>query len=399
MTASLRPSGFKEAASFARPTFGEPNLRSLDALRGLLACYVVLGHARWLLWAGFSEWSTQTHALWANVIAYAAASLRYGHEAVMVFFVLSGFFIHLRIAQRMAENKAPAMNTTDYARRRIHRLLVPYLFALGLTLLCDLVGRAYFPELYQATTGDSLLDANFARKDFSWVAVAPACAGLPGALGKDFGSNGPLWSLAYEVVYYALYPLWLQARRISPWLAYALIPLGCTGALFLPGGSWVASVAIHYPIWLAGAGLAEWMTLRRAAPGPGFATGMYGLVGLVGPLVARQFPLLQIALSVLLGTTIVWLFAKLPATWTSRWWHRLSEYFGRRGYTIYICHFPILTLLAAATIHLYGKRPLSGWLAATGALITLGVCCLAFEVCERHFLHGRIRLTDGSRIG
>ncbi len=28
------------------------NLRALDALRGFLATYVVLGHARWLLWCG-----------------------------------------------------------------------------------------------------------------------------------------------------------------------------------------------------------------------------------------------------------------------------------------------------------------------------------------------------------
>jgi peptidoglycan/LPS O-acetylase OafA/YrhL len=144
--------------------------------------------------------------------------------------------------------------------------VTPYLFALGLTLLCDLTGRAFVPELYEAKTGDSLLDTNFARKDFSSTAVAPACLGLPGALGKDFGSNGPLWSLAYEVVYYALYPLWLQARRISPWFAYAFVPAGCVSALYLPGAPWIASVAIHYPVWLAGAGLAEWTTRRRTAP-------------------------------------------------------------------------------------------------------------------------------------
>jgi peptidoglycan/LPS O-acetylase OafA/YrhL len=128
MNVGLEPSSLATSASVSKPAFASLNLRSLDALRGLLACYVVFGHARWLLWAGFSEWNEHTHHFWANAMAYASASLRYGHEAVMVFFVLSGFFIHLRTAQRIAVDRPATLNTADYARRRIHRLLVPYLF-------------------------------------------------------------------------------------------------------------------------------------------------------------------------------------------------------------------------------------------------------------------------------
>src|SRR5260221_6199720 len=113
MTVGLRTSRFGMSAPVSEPAFASPNLRSLDALRGLLACYVVMGHARWLLWAGFSEWNKRSHHAWTNVLAYASASLRYGHEAVMVFFVLSGFFIHLRTAQRMATGKSPVLDSAD----------------------------------------------------------------------------------------------------------------------------------------------------------------------------------------------------------------------------------------------------------------------------------------------
>jgi peptidoglycan/LPS O-acetylase OafA/YrhL len=314
----------------------------------------------------------------------------------MVFFVLSGFFIHLRPAQRIATGKPATLNGAGYARRRAHRLFAPYLFALGLTVLCDLPGKAYFPELYQASTGDSLLDANFARKDYSWAAVAPACAVLPGALGRDFGSNGPLWSLAFEVVYYALYPFWLCARRVNPWLAYAFIPAVCASASFALGESWISSVVISYPVWLAGAGLAEWVTRRQTGVDVRSAQSMCVLAGLVACLVARQQPFAQIIFPVLLGASIVWLFAKLPSLWSLRWWHRVCEFFGIRGYTIYVCHFPVLALLSAATIHYYGQRPLSGWLAAISAVVTLGVCCLVFEACEKHYLHARIRVNSGA---
>ena len=78
------------------------NLRALDALRGLLAVYVLAGHARWLLWTGHREWLASAPAAWELPLGYSSAMLRYGHEAVMVFFVLSGFFIHLRAAEQFA---------------------------------------------------------------------------------------------------------------------------------------------------------------------------------------------------------------------------------------------------------------------------------------------------------
>jgi peptidoglycan/LPS O-acetylase OafA/YrhL len=371
-----------------------PNLRSLDALRGLLAGYVLFGHARWLLWAGQSAWAQATHPLWANVLAYAGASLRYGHEAVMVFFVLSGYFIHLRTAQGLARGKPIQLEVRDYARRRIHRLLAPYLFALGLTVACDLAGRYWFPTLYLGRTGDAFLDGNFLRKDFSWAAVLPAGIGLPGALGKDFGSNGPLWSLAYEVVYYALYPLWLLARRTSPSLAYGVVPVGCFGVALVPGAWWPLAVLAHYPLWLAGAALAEWMTRGGTSGRSRLLAALLASGGSVAYQIV-SLPLVQLWLALGYGVGLVWLFALLPEGWARAGWHRVLEFLGIRGYTIYICHFPVLVLLSAALFQTAGGRPMSGWLAVGGGVLTLGVCLGAFQLCERHFLHARIRLAPG----
>lgn len=377
-------------------TLAQPNLRSLDVLRGLLACYVLFGHARWLLWAGQSAWASQPHPLWANLLAWAGASLRYAHEAVMVFFVLSGFFIHLRVAQRLARGESARVDAREYARRRVHRLLAPYVFALGLTVACDAVGRHFFPAIYLGQTGDAFLDWNFARKDFSWSAVLPAVFVLPGALNKDFGSNGPLWSLAYEVVYYALYPLWLLARRKGAWLAYGALPLACLSLALLPAEVWPLKVLAHYPLWLAGAALAEWMT-RQGSPVWARAVALgCAVVAFVGYQVVGLHAA-RLALAAAYGAALVWLFALLPPGWAGRWWHRAWEFLGIRGYTIYICHFPILALMSGALFHVAGGRPMSGWLAVSGGLLTLAICLGAFHVCERHFLHARIRLAkDGA---
>ncbi len=62
-----------------------------------------------------------------------------------------------------------------------------------------------------------------------------------------------------------------------------------------------------------------------------------------------------------------------------------AEFLGIRSYTIYIVHFPLLTLISAYVIHVHGGRPLHGWLAVSGAAACVAFGCLCFEICERHF--------------
>lgn len=90
------------------------DLRSLDVLRGMLAVYVVAGHARWLLWEGHSEWIKYSHSWWENVLAYASVSLRFGHEAVLIFFLFSGIFIHLRMANNIIKNKPIEIDHSNF---------------------------------------------------------------------------------------------------------------------------------------------------------------------------------------------------------------------------------------------------------------------------------------------
>ena len=221
------------------------NLRSLDVLRGLVATYVLFGHARWLLWAGNAAWAKVHHSLAADLLAYALACLRYGHEAVMIFFVLSGFFIHLRVAPALANGVPFSFKPGEFLKRRTHRLLAPYLFALFVTFLADMAGRHFFPTLYEARTGDALLDVNFARKGYGLISVLPAFAFLPGSLGGDFGTNGPLWSLAYEIVYYLLYPAWLYLRGLGAMMGYGTGLVLWIVALWGPHLQFLSPVLAH----------------------------------------------------------------------------------------------------------------------------------------------------------
>lgn len=362
------------------------NFRNLDALRGLLAVYVALGHSRWLLWGGHATWLASAYQPWEAVPAYAAAFLRYGREAVMVFFVLSGFFIHYRAAMPLA-NSGADQRAGSFYRRRWHRLAPPYYFALAVTAVCDVLGRTWWPTLYLSRTGDPLLDHSFARTGYALESVVPALLLQPSSLGIDFGSNGPLWSLAYEAIYYALYPAWLMLRRRSWHAAYVAIPVICLGLYFVPSPAFPLVVLAHYPIWLAGAYLAE----RLAVAGVSARVALTGAgLFVVGAALHIVNPntLFALIAALAFGAGAVMVVASVP--WRNSF-TRTAEFLGIRSYTIYIVHFPLLTLISAYTIHTHGARPLHGWLAMAGAVACVAFGCLCFEICERHFLHARFR--------
>ena len=70
----------------------------LHGIRGLAALYVVVGHARWLLWEGYSGGyikHPEKYTFFEKIQVYFFTSFKFGHEVVLLFFVLSGFVIHL----------------------------------------------------------------------------------------------------------------------------------------------------------------------------------------------------------------------------------------------------------------------------------------------------------------
>ena len=371
-------------------------MSGLDSLRGFLALYVLLGHARWLLWAGHREWVGLVSAPLELVLGYSSALLRFGNEAVMVFFALSGFFIHMRAAQKLGSGQVPTLEPGEFYRRRLHRLLPPYLLALLVTLFFDALGRGFFPLLYQANSGDALLDQTFAYKGYSWGSVLPALVMLPSSTGMDFGSNGPLWSIAYEVMYYALYPAWLLLRLQSAWASYGGVVVACLLLPLLPWSAFPLSVAALYPVWLAGAALAELfcrsdrITLTRGCVATVAGAALFFAPGLEA---------MRVIAALLYGAGMVAVFARLPGGVTHSPVGRAAEYLGVRSYTIYVVHFPVLVLLSAVAIQTTGGRPLHDWLALAGALIAIGIGFLCFVVGEKRFLHRPVRSSGSVTAG
>ena len=106
-----------------------PRLRSIDALRGIAALGVVLHHAieqgpKWL-----------PHTLFDYPVRLLQFISSVGYIGVFLFFVISGFCIHMQWARTKAAGAEPEIRFRPFWKRRIRRLYPPYIITLLLFLL------------------------------------------------------------------------------------------------------------------------------------------------------------------------------------------------------------------------------------------------------------------------
>src|SRR3979409_2147051 len=104
-------------------------LQSIDALRGVAAVGVGLYHAV----------SQTQKAVPYNLFQWPVKLIQflssYGYIGVFLFFVISGFCIHLQWAKSRAAQQPQPIQFGSFWRRRIRRLYPPYLIAFALFML------------------------------------------------------------------------------------------------------------------------------------------------------------------------------------------------------------------------------------------------------------------------
>lgn len=198
----------------------------LDGMRALAALVVLLSH-----WA-YDRYTGGTYS--------AIRDLNLGSDAVVIFFVLSGFVIGFT-----AQTKDDTLGSFLFARAtRLYSVAVP---AVLLTILLDRVGLLFRPEAYD---GFWYNDAGVLETAAYGLSFANEWA-----LGAfRVGSNGPWWSLSYEVAYYLLFA---AVCYLKGGLRY-LVPL----LLALIFG---LNILLLLPTWLMG--LLLWRYLSRS-PAP-----------------------------------------------------------------------------------------------------------------------------------
>jgi peptidoglycan/LPS O-acetylase OafA/YrhL len=219
---------------------------SLDGLRGLAALSIFVFHG-WLYTMPAPDATDRT-----SVGDYAAHELRLG---LVAFFVLSGFLLSRPwFAAALGERRPP--NLRRYLRARAARILPAYYVALvgSIVLLWGLKGT---PGLRLPPAGELPLFAVFGQ-NFSPASVMKL--------------NPPMWSLAVEIMFYALLPVigWLALRLAPRRSTQALVPLA------------LLALGLLYNWAISGHGLGMTFSKTLAAMLPYFALGMLAALMLHG---------------------------------------------------------------------------------------------------------------------
>jgi peptidoglycan/LPS O-acetylase OafA/YrhL len=294
----------------------------LDLARALAAMAVLVGHA---LQFGFFAGPTPL-------------TLSFQHNAVMVFFVLSGLVIATSV-------DSGRVTLSGYALARASRILP---VALPAVLFAAAVAWL-----------DASLPAPLFGHDVGGVQpgdVISALLFLTDSYQIELPMNPPYWSLSYEVWFYALFAAatFLDGRRRAVWLVLLALVAGPNALLPLP-------------VWLVGVALARIPQARRVSPALGTLFVALALISLAA------VPLAETPLHNLLRTIVPWAmgyslyalsdlllavaialgFAGLRAVTAdgAPWLEKIAgpvRYCANFSFSLYLLHWPILKLLRIA---------------------------------------------------
>jgi peptidoglycan/LPS O-acetylase OafA/YrhL len=347
-------------------------------LRGLASCFVACAHLRSFV---FENFGSLKEPGWIVKIFYALTSL--GHASVIVFFAMSGFLVG---------GKALVDMTTDrwswprYLLRRSTRLLIVVVPALLATLVLDSIGirltgnAGYDGSLYQLYSSGPSLDQ---PPSYSVWTFLGNLAFLQTVYVPIFGSNSPMWSLANEFWYYIVFPLAATIFFFRHDVVRGAISIVILIALvfFLPWPLLEGGL-----IWVAGAA-AAWVTRipswARAYRHIGMRVLAFALVLLALAVTRKPFAHSDLVLGLCVAFMLP-VLAWLPSF--GRLYQSSAQAVAEVSYTLYLTHFPLLTLLVFVNFAPYRFQPgLQGALVYCGLLAVTVTWAVAFWWCfERH---------------
>ncbi|HEY6594999.1 MAG TPA: acyltransferase [Asanoa sp.] len=314
------------APDAARAPAGRGRLSGLDGIRGLAALFVMVHHC-WLL--SFPGYPANTGPWWLGWLLY-------GHLAVVVFIVLSGF----SLAVSPARHDWQLGGRARFAHRRAWRILPPYWAALvySLVIAWTIVPQPGTPE------------------------PTVKSVGVYGLLLQDvFGApspNGAFWSIAIEAQLYLVFPLLLLVVRragAAVMLAGVTVVVLAVG-LLAPHNHLVGLLtrltpqfAALFAVGLAAAGVLRakdgmrppwhWLTLIAAAPAMLF-------IVLRGPVwTVHHYFWVDLAFGPAVGFLLAGVATGRPAPFVRFLDTRPVRSLGSFSYSLYLTHAPLVVLI------------------------------------------------------
>jgi peptidoglycan/LPS O-acetylase OafA/YrhL len=304
-----------------------------------------------------------------------------GHQAVVGFFVLSGWLVG---GGAMAKFAAGQPFLRDYFVHRVARIYVVLIPALFVTLAFDSAGRAFFAD-------SGVYDWPLFVGHFSaWLFFA-GFLNLQSLVFPHFGTNGPLWSLACEFWYYISFPLLILpfARRYGILARVGGFALGLALVVALSGpGNWFA---FGFVLWSIGA-----FAMRVSRPvirSRGLSLALFALAIVVirlvvrGPLLAEHpgiGPAADLSAALLFANLLL-AFRDAPQEGFSALRWKFHAPLADFSFSLYAIHMPLVIFARAGVGHFVGREWAAqlatgeNYAVALGLTATVVACAYGFS--------------------
>jgi peptidoglycan/LPS O-acetylase OafA/YrhL len=339
---------------------------SLDAIRGIAALLVCSDHCRHIFFAEFHELTAHRALLLIPYLITAS-----GHEAVIIFFVLSGFLVGGTIFRSLEQQR---WSWKQYLTHRFVRLWLVLIPALCLGVLWDHLGlflQSHYSG-YKGTAMDHLFPSpGFVASTLTFPVFFGNAAFLQKILVPTLGTNGALWSLANEFWYYILFPFALFAlrRHYKPFhrvlYAVAFILLACFVGKYI-------YILYLFPVWLAGTALLFIPRRNFALSARIASTVAYIAIFLGCVSIWQYYPWPSDYILTLSTCAYIWILLSATERSSGGRAEHLARGTARFSYTLYLVHMPFMYLLAGFLIHHTVWTPtVRGFFIALGLMLTV----------------------------
>jgi len=299
----------------------------ISALRSLAALQVLATHLRGEFYPSLR--AVAEPALWYQLLAFLTG---FGHLAVVIFFLLSGWLVGGSVLNKLEQPRLLA----SYAIDRVTRLWIVLIPGFLLTIVLATATGSVDPHQVSYA----------AANEYSVTAFLGNLFGLQGMAVPRFGGNYSLWSLANEIWYYALFPLLLL-----PFIGKSRFTKagGLVVAAFI-ASQLLFDITLYFLIWLLGVGFSRiQIELSRAMRFllivALLALAAYlRLSGSIGTLIAATFPE-DLVFSLLFLCLLSSLQFRADH---KRFGNRLARMLGLLApfsFTLYVIHYPLLYLI------------------------------------------------------
>jgi peptidoglycan/LPS O-acetylase OafA/YrhL len=311
----------------------------ISLLRGAAALEVAAAHLRAQVYPGYSLVENPTLAFQA--LAFFTG---FAHQAVVVFFLLSGWLVGGSLLNKRGREDAIKHYFIDRLTRLWIVLVPTFLVIIVFGILAGIVN----PRDVSIQPGN----------EYSAAAFFGNLAGLQNLLVPTFGGNFPLWSLSNETWYYVLFPLLVViGTSRSTWSRVSASLAVVSLFVFLSG-----SILLYFSIWLMGVGCSR-IRLDTSAWMRWILFAAFALISAyfrvrgetddLGPDSFVQDYIFSVAFLLFLAS----MQYKLPSgagLWVKV--KQIGKFFADFSFTLYVLHVPLIGMAVYMSDYLASQR-------------------------------------------